>query len=359
MRKLTVLMLAVASILLLAAPASAHRGNHGNGPVDVTIPAGEGLPEGAGVSTMQNTFLLAAAGPCEGDTYPCSPPPRVCSTASRIDLSNGPAPGNDTKVQAIYFLPSDRTANDWDRPVYCHDGYSRESNIGYSIHHGKKLMASFPGHGSQVQGKFLDMRRRNITAYNHTYGFNEVIFIRAADNDAFFATNTFQRTRQALIDKSFNRTDVRYDVFADVNRAQNPDGSGVGGEADNFHGVANPKYASAYFRYRNSGQQREARWGCADEYDVIPMQEILHTFSIVRDGAPEGNNDLHVTQFEDVMSAILSSSYRGVSARGSQILTTAWDAGADSYTSQLAGEANYIVAASGYGGPYQSCPNVS
>lgn len=312
-------------------------------------------------ATMPDQYLLALLGPCPDENPDnCHPPPRICTRAARIDRSNGPAPANGTEAQLIYFLASNTTANNWDQPTGCADGYSRESTIGYSVTNSRKFMASSLNHGERVSGKFFDTRRRSYQAHGKTFGAYEVIFFRAEQNEAYFAVDTLVRTRQALRDKGLDRLDTKYWIYADVIRGRNPDGRVILGEAEHSDSTSvRTKFANAYARYTgNDGQTKIARWGCADEYDIVPMHETMHTYHLVQSGRPDSvlGDTSHATQPEDILYPSAVSSYTGFSSRGSSIVLAYWDFGADTYTTQLTtDDAEYLASVSGYGAPYTTC----
>lgn len=361
MRRFLLVSCVMTILVSYAGDAFAH-GRHRDGMADVTLPDGDpGISPAAAEATMPNQLALAMFGPCE--TPDCSPPPRVCSFADRIDRSNGPAPANATEAQPIYFLASDTFAYDWDRPVGCSDGSSREGTIGYSLSNSKKFMASTTRFSNAVAGRFFDTRRRNFQMYNKTFNAYEVIFFRASNPESYFAVQSFTRMQAALIERGFDRAETKYWIFGDVIRGRNPDGRVVLGEASHSDDISvTTKFAISYRRYTTfDGSTASARWGCADEYDIVPMQETLHNYHIVQVGRPDSadGDTAHVVQPEDVMHGAVASSYRGLSARGSAILTTTWDQGADTYTGQLTmDDPEYLTAVTGYGGSYQSCPNV-
>jgi hypothetical protein len=286
-------------------------------------------------STMTDTLLDGQIAAATGAS---------CSYLPRYDRTNGPAPANASQLQVIYFVPSNVTARNWDRPVLCSDGTKRESNIGYAVHNIRRWMGSRPNtpntQGARMIGKSFNALLRTDSLYGRTTTSYNVMFVRGAHTDGWYSQgNTFDYVL-AEINPIFNQPNVKYVVFADVKAT---DGTAGRAEMNGNHGVVYRR-----FIYKD-GTDGFSRWGCADEGDVAPAHETLHMWNAVANGVPDSDGDGHVvaTQPTDLMPARIGSALNGQWSSNAPAPVTIWDQGADSYTGRVLSFPGYLGSTPG------------
>jgi hypothetical protein len=260
---------------------------------------------------------------------------RTCKRAARVDRSIGP-PAIAAPVQVIYFVPNDVPPNmGLDQPIVCNDGYRVESGIGYAFMNLRDWTASVRGgQADRIHGKSYKRQIRSVTAYDKSFTFTNVMFVRGNQTEAYYRDYEYGAF-DAIVTEMVHRgwRGGRFAVFADVTGLH-----AVGGTAD-----VGGEWAVAYRRLRsNKGVQTAVRWGCATDGDTAAAHELTHEFGAVPPGAPEWVTGYHVTQEPDLMYPTLRSTFSARRTNGTATAPTSWDRDKDSYTSTI------LTAANGY-----------
>jgi hypothetical protein len=353
-------MLAIVLAALLipavgAAPVFAHDGDPGgHAPNPPTTSAGDyddPLLEPVATASLPDVFAEAMTAPCEGDQGGCTSG-RLCNTAVRDDRTNGPVPsGGTSQIINIYFVPTDVPTRTWDRPVLCNDGSSTDGLIGRAAWNNRVWMSNVNGtQGDRIRGQAFRMLKKNYSDWGRTWNLDNILFVRAQNNDSFYYSNTFEKIRIELDNRNWQQSYAKYHTYADVCA------SGTNGGFAQYGG----HHASSFRRWGTCGstttQPWANRWGCADEGDTVGIQEILHNWQTVNPASPDhdGGHPFHATQTNDAMHWRIESTYSGRRSNGTAIQVTAWDPGADSYTTRVLSYPAYLLTI-GTGRPFYLC----
>jgi hypothetical protein len=351
MRKLSLAVIGLLTAeLLFAIPSSADPG-HGE-PTEAPVIAdfGDenfGLPGDLADTTMPDSLAEAMAIPPDGGAT------RTCTKVPHNDRTTAGPPADGSYTVLVYLVPSDGVVQDYDRPTVCSDGVSVESPIGWSNHNTRRWMAQQRPANAAIWGKAIRQRTRTYSAYGKTFTFSDVMLVRLSQPASYYATQTYDRLETALVNAGWNMTTSKYVFYADLQANVEASGSSPAGQAP-YGGRRAYVYRRTRYRNPSTGvtTDRRSRWGCADEGDVPPIHEELHLWSIVNPAAPDydsngGTSPHHAAQTADSMHWQVASTLSGTWSNGTAAPTTAFDAGADSYTSRVLAFPAYLVAGPG------------
>lgn len=227
-----------------------------------------GATEAQALLNMPDSLATALTGPCPDESPDTCIPvsaSRVCTLAPRNDVTSKTAPADATQWQVIFFVPKDRPqTRTWDRGTGCNDGAKSESTIGYSIHNTRAFMSGnrpSTSQGNRVVGNSFRQRRKNVTLQGRTFSFYDVMFMRGANNDSYYATSRpFDRLRNELDRKGYSRLHVKYMLYADVRSTTTAAG----------HAELNGNQGAIYWRSTSNSTHYYRNWGCADQGGDVP-----------------------------------------------------------------------------------------